>query len=510
MSRSKRPIASGKSKNRRLVFGPLPKPAGAITAPYAKDRPELKGLSCGGLTKIVADSSAFKSEIGAVCEKLDKQRANKPGPKPLYTALECELVLLYQRVCGLRAYSEARDRLTSDRGIEARRLFGLNRPRDINVNRKRSLRSGIPSEATVSRHRKRFGERRRRGAYERFFKKIVQEHLINFPEMREEARLLSLDGSKLETHFTCPIYDGDRLVNEHAVTCPDGGYVGRGAGADKSGHGFNQLTLTALSGLPLTGALLPLHHGESTAAIELVKRELRRDVLPYLARDKHHVLVADGAFHRHELRREIRQAGIVEQIHNVSHGDSERSTENARKHDHLVWEIDGYPNWHSNGHYEISCSCGEGTVAKRYRLKAERVVISSEGKCANCGPITITAGRWRKVQNYKRTGQTAFVRCQPDQMDEADQAFGNPLTFNDPLSEFYGWKRFAHGEGLHGTLVSRFGLLKGKRWFRRADQAKTDVAMVFSIMHALSMEQRRRAAANAAAAGSSPPTALAA
>ncbi len=62
------------------------------------------------------------------------------------------------------------------------------------------------------------------------------------------------------------------------------------------------------------------------------------------------------------------------------------------------------------------------------------------------------------------------------------------------MARIYGWKRFAHVEGFHGQLVSRFQLNKGKRWIRRKEQLETETAVVFSILHALAMEQRRRAA----------------
>jgi hypothetical protein len=68
---------------------------------------------------------------------------------------------------------------------------------------------------------------------------------------------------------------------------------------------------------------------------------------------------------------------------------------------------------------------------------------------------------------------------------------GNPLTFNDPIAQEYGRRRFGHNEGFHGALQSRFGLIKDKRWFRRPDEARIATSMVFIAMHLLAMEQRR-------------------
>ena len=81
------------------------------------------------------------------------------------------------------------------------------------------------------------------------------------------------------------------------------------------------------------------------------------------------------------------------------------------------------------------------------------------------------------------------------------------MTFNSLEAQEYGIRRFWHNEGFHGALVSRFGLVKEKRWFRRRDQARIDVAMVFSIQHAIAMEQRRRLRA---AQAQGPPLAAAA
>lgn len=505
-------MASGRSSakprppRQRLRYGPLPKPADVVEVPYGQQRPELKGLSCGELTMIVAETQAFKDEIGDVCAKLDKARQGRRGPAPAYTALECELVLLYQRVCGLRSYREARDRLAGDRAHDARRLFRLDQPRPLPGKRVRTLTDGIPSEATVSRHRKRFGERRRRGAYERLAQRLIREHLIEFPEMREEARIVGIDGSKIATHYTCPRYDKHgKLLNADRVTCHDGGYVPDSAGAEKSGQGYNLISMSTMTGLPLSWGVTRLSDAESQAA-EATIDHFQRDVRPHLDHSQLNVLLGDAAFHSHAFRRASHQAGFVEVIHRVSHSDRERTRRNAERHTKMRFEIDGYPNWQANGHSEIFCKCGRGQTSKVLGLNRGRAVVRTEGRCSTCGTISVTAGRWRKAKNPNR-----FVRVLPGEQDRIDWAFGNPLTYHDQLASIYGRQRFAHGEGFHGHLVSRFQLLKGKRWFRRIDQPRTDTAIVFSVIHALAIEQRRRvAAARSESAGSDPPTAEAA
>jgi hypothetical protein len=486
-------------RGRRARYGPLPKPPEKVEVPYAQNRPELKDLSCGERTEIVLESTAFKEEIGAICDKLDAKRGRnggKRGTAPLYTAWECEAVFVYQRVCGLLSVKEARDRLAGDRGNDARRILGFNKSRESNPKRVRKLRVGVPSEATLSRHKRRFGERRRRGAYQRLWKRLAREHLVEFPEFREEARLLALDGTTVQTHYTCPrkARTTGRIVNRDQVTCWDGGYVPASAGAEHSGEGFNHVILTTLSGLPLASETIPLQEGEPEAGRRAI-HAFRRDALPYLETNKLNVLIADGGFHSHALREEARSARMVERIHKTSHGNKQKSKQHAKKRDEARFVIDEHPNWQANGHDEISCRCGEGHVWKELGIASGRSVVRTVGDCSNCGRISITAGRWRKVQNVGKTGQSGFVRVMPGQEDRADYSFGNPLTFNDSLAEVYGNKRFSHNEGLNACLSDRFRFNRHKRWFRRRDQVDTDAAIIYVIMHSLAMEQRRRAAA---------------
>ncbi|MDX6587214.1 MAG: hypothetical protein QOI31_1687 [Solirubrobacterales bacterium] len=488
-------------RERRIRFGNLPKPPERLDVPYALEREEFQGMSCGEMTEIILRSQAFVDVIGRICAKLDQKRARR-GSKPLYTALECESVFVYQRVCGLLAVKEARDRLAGDRADDARRILGFERNREPGSARVRKLRVGVPSEATLSRHRTRFGERRRRGAYQRMFRALLAEH-AQFPEFLEEMRLTGIDGTKIETHYTCPKVDpkSKKVVNADEVTCPEGGFVGEKAGADKSGHGFNAVLHATLSGLPVGVAVTPLHHSESDAAIGLME-EFKNGIGQALPKDKVHMVIADGAYHSHRVRKAMHEAGLVERVHRVSHGWGPTSREHAARVDKNRFKIEGVKHWQANGHYELVCDCGNGKTWKEVEMRGGKPVIRTVGECKTCGErISITAGRWRKVKNSGRNGQGAFVRCMPGEFDEADHAFGNPLTFNDPLAAVYGRKRFGNGEGLNGALVTRFKLNKGKRWFRRMDQAELDVAMVFSIVHALAIWRRREIAAGGGTSG---------
>lgn len=490
----------GQAKTRLRWSSNLPKP-GSGEVPYAKSRPELKGFSEAQITRQILDSQAWKEIVKPVLDQLDKERARPGKEKPLYSSEELESVLLYQRVCGFASYKRARNALAGDRG-EARQLLGFDKPRNRN-RRVVKLFDGVPSEATVSRHRARFGERRRLEVYLALEQRLLTEHLAD-PELQEEARILNLDGTKIQTHYTAPIIDPKtkETINDARVTAPEAGYVPHRAGPDKSGHGWNLVSITSTTGVPLAWKVVPLNVSEKKVSIELVRDDFAKRVKPHLKRDKLSVLSADGAFAKQELRAELRCLGIVENIHVVSHGEMEESKANAAKNAAKRIPIQGYKTWFTNGHRELVCACGAGTTIRRLSLDRDgKAVARNEGTCKNCGSITITSGDWRKAKNPDR-----WMRINPqNQHEKPDLLMGNPLTFNDRVAAEYGRRRFGHHEGFHGALVSRFGLIKDKRWFRRLDEAKIATAITFCVMHVAAIEQRRRRAEADADQAQAPP-----
>jgi hypothetical protein len=141
---------------------------------------------------------------------------------------------------------------------------------------------------------------------------------------------------------------------------------------------------------------------------------------------------------------------------------------------------------------------------RRWTIRDGKAIPAVEDRCETCGPIHITAGTYRKVQNPSK-----FVRwLSTDPESERDWRLGNSLTYHDPISRSYGRARYAHNEGFYGSLSRRWRLIDQKRWFRRRSQVEMNFYGVFSIMHVLAMEQRRRAAQQATA--TAPPPALAA
>jgi hypothetical protein len=306
---------------------------------------------------------------------------------------------------------------------------------------------------------------------------------------------LNVDGSTVRSHYSTWERVDKKTGEVLPATLEGGGYMPRdhrNFGSD--GHGFTMVAVSTSTGLPLSLRMVPLavkDESEPDTALKMFREDwgrLRPFLDPGIA-----VLTGDAAFKKQELRAEVRKHGIVENVHVASHGSGETNKRNQRRKDAQEWEIVGYPNWKANGHRELSCRCGDYKLAKRVSLnKNGEAVVRTEGECKTCGPITITSGKWRAAYSPRR-----FVRCLPGEENAADFSFGNPLTFHDKTAKVFGRNRFGHNEGLHGTLVTRFGLLKHKHWFRRREQAELDFLMVFCSMHALAMEQRVRARAAA-------------
>lgn len=477
----------------------FPRPSNG-EVPYAQCRVELDGYSAAELTRIILDDESWREVMLPILRAVDAERrcARAHGPDPRYLTEELEAVLLFKMVSGLETVKDAVERLAGN--PQARALLGFDRARNqdrpANMGRRRvkngarrCLVDGVPSESTLSRHSEDFGEERRLAAYKAFHKHAKERHLAT-PELHAASRLLFLDGTEITVRYTCPIIDPKtrKVVNKKRVTCPDGGYVP--ADGDRGGHGFKLLIICAEDASELDYSLIKIHDAEVTTAIELVTSSFGPEILPQLGDPILRVTSADGNFTSPHLRAALRQYGIIENIHTVSHRHEQSSLENAAKNNKFEIKIDGYDNWLSNGHRELRCVCGSGTISRRVDLDSKGCVRSSvEGRCRTCGSITITSGQWRRAQNPSR-----FVRVDPSNpFEERDYLFGNSLTFNDPLAGVYGKLRFGREEGMHGHMTTRFGLLLPDRPFQSKAEAETAVAGVFAITHVLALVQRVRA-----------------
>jgi Transposase DDE domain len=482
----------------------LPEPPSGVETPYANCRLEWQGVGLGEKTKVVLDSAAWQDVMIPALIELEADRPRK-GPDPSYSSEELERAVLFQKVAGVENYKQARNLLASDRHAETRELLGFDKPRTRRGKNKTTFKSldGVPSEVTVWRHEQRWGLERHIEIYEEVFQRLLHEHLED-PDFQDEARVLNIDGSVVRSHYTSFERVDWKTGEIKPPTLEGGGYMPRDEkNIGKDGHGFNMVSVTTPTGLPLAYRIVPLatkDHSEADTALAMFREEWQEHVAPLLD-DKMRVLTADGAYTKGELRAQLRQLGIVENTHPVSHGKGETNKANAEKHDAMVWQIEGKRNWRANGHRELYCVCGAGkTIPRISRDKDGRAVVRVEGDCKTCGSITITSGLWRVAQNPRR-----FTRCKPGEADQADWLFGNPFTFNNKQAKAFGSARFGHGEGFHGHLLTRFGLLKHKAWYRRRKEAQLDFLMVFCSMHALAIEQRKRAKVAGTIHGADPP-----
>jgi len=514
--------SSNQRDDTRLRYsGDLPVPlTGEV--PYALKRPELAHLDEAAITELILKSDAWRDVMHPYFGEIDARRSKSAKIQPLYNAETLEAVLLFGRVSGLKAYGEIRARLAGDLGGAARRVLDLERPRSIPGQKVVKLRSGIPSESTMCRHRtKHFPEEKRAEAYLALEKRLRDEHLAT-SELREEARVLDMDGTGIITHFQAPIYRARKTAKKgrregplklengglsasgyRLVTAPDAGYMAKAAGVDGGCSGWKLVTIMTQTGVPLAWDLKPLNYSEVDFATELLHEQMP-DVIDKLGPRRLRILNADGGFTSSNVRAQCRQLGVLENIHPVSHADRMRSKRNRRRADNTRIPIHGNANWSSNGHRELTCKCGQGRVVRRIKLGPDGTTIArAEGQCPNCRSVTITSGEWLLAQNPSEFWKVD--RGIPSQRARVDYLFGNPLTFHDVVASRYGRGRFGHNEGFHSALGSRFGLTDEKRWFRRRNQAVIEVAMTFAIMHAVSMALPREARAGAA-----PPLAAAA
>lgn len=498
-SRKRLKLKEAERDKRRLRYGLLPVPSETVEVPYAKRHDD--DFDAGEVVGWLVDRPEWQDTIGAECALVESERPRK-GPKPSYTTIELEAALFFQIISGIRTYKAARDRLAGDKAERSRAALRFDQPRESRCSSERTCFAGIPSEATMSRHRARFPHERRLKAYMRYFDRLRQVNAQD-PQLRAGLRLLGVDGSVQLTSLTCPKLDVDtgEVLNHSSITCMDGGYVGKGVPAHKQGHGYAVVPIVSLDdGLPWS-----YHHGrisdnESTAALAALE-DFKAKVLPYAGPRRLGVFAADSGFNSRELRTNVRDVGYLDCIHEVSHALGRESTDREyTRAEKRVFEIEGHPNWYADGFRELHCKCGKGKAERfrRMELRGERAVGRVEGRCNNCGSITVTSGKWKTVRDTTREtgderGSNRLARVQPaDPPKVIDWAFGSPLSFHDKLAEKYGSLRFGHGEGFNGSAVKRFKLLKTKGYYRTGPQAELHCLMVFCAMHGMTMRKREQ------------------
>jgi hypothetical protein len=354
------------------------------------------------------------------------------------------------------------------------------------------------------------------------------------PEAAEGSRALFMDGTSLNPYFDCLITrngvpqndkpralkrcqvkpvldergkvvwngvlseerwsslaDQDKSFRRYWAYSADGGF-GASNSPSRSGHGYSIVNIVDSSGLPIDFNVAPINPDESKSGALLLDR--LGPTLSLFPQNGIRVFGADSGFTGYPVRSRIRALGMLENIHVVSGAPSDRSKnerEKRRAEQRRIPSVDPktgkiHKKWHSNGLFELFCDCGRGEVQKRFRHdQSGKLIPSLEGQCRSCGPITITSGRW----TYKGGEWVKVITS--NHLDEPDLAFGNPLTFDSPIAKAYGRRRFALQEGVHSILSNRFGLTRGRRRVKYADEARLQTAMTCSVMHLLADVQRR-------------------
>jgi hypothetical protein len=372
--RRKQPKSEASPRKRRLRCGTTwPEPIKG-DVPYANSRPELAGLCLGEKVRLVMSTPAWNEVMRPVLDALDAERP-KLGPAPSYTSEELEACLLYQRLAGESTYAKARARLAGDHGERDREALGFDRPRKRVGTGLRLVRSwdGVPSEATVWRHKSRFGLDRHVAAYRVLFEALVREHFEEFPELADEAQIVHWDGSALLSHYTSRERTKRRKDGTKEVKPPTlvgGGFMRRTEdNPGKDGHGFCMVAGVTQSALPLVARLTPIQEKEHKTAAAIIQDEWRRVVARYLPDNKVRVMAGDGAYSGGLMREAVHRAGFIPNTHTVSHSKRDRSVDNAEDRRAARLEIRGRENWHLNGLFDLFCKCGKGKTYRRVSKK---------------------------------------------------------------------------------------------------------------------------------------------
>ncbi len=511
-------------KRRASRSATLPPAPEDRTLDYAASREELRGIEPGEVVLAVEELRGFREVVLPSLEAADAARlAPRPGEKkrrgqrPKFFALDYWRFEMLRRVIASQSTVHTRDWLTTDKAERTRELLGFDKPRPHGGGKPQRWMEGVPSDSWVSDFRlKWLPEAELAALMQQLERWALTEKLTSVPGAREECRVLYADGSKLETHATAPIVKKDKdgnvieVVNEWkkgrdgkkvpAITAPEAGYVpNKGRNADHSGHGWNIVMVMSSKGTVLAPRNVPMHAGENTTLIEMVPEvgQVLRTLGgadgggPERDGQELRVLSTDCNFHSHELRRELREIGIIENTHLSSHAKRPSSKKDAKERGGKRYPIDRHPDWFLNGHRELVCACGKGKTSRVASIqpKTGKATARLKGECPKCKSVTITSGLWMQTDN----ASSKFQQCLPHDRARVEWDVGNPLTFNDPLSKAYGVARFNGQEGAFGSqFTQRFGLLKSKRWFYRQSQVDLEVAAVVTITHALSLERWRR------------------
>lgn len=519
------------------------------TFPFRVGNDERDAWRAARQTSAIINSPAWAATIGAELDRRDAE-APKRGNGRMYSGQELESVFVFRFLYGDNAtVKETVGALEGHRAGQARRLLGFDVPRD-NVRNRRVTpdgahgMDGVPSEATLCRHRKRFPAHEAAALWDDLVTELVAFHAESSETFRQDLRVLMMDGFVSRTVYRprktmdpanykqredekkeAPLVDfvqsdGEvvkkRWLNhqpprrkkdknapentddpteerdpEAHLTAPDAGYVGFGPNTpgSKSGAGWVNVITTTHNGFGIAAETWSNGEAEPRLATKSLQGQLAQRLEGILRDDEVGVLTADGGFHSPHVRKAAMDLGYVPNISERSGSQNPKSKKAVAEADVERLRLVKYAKWSADGHQALRCECGQGTVASRINRSGRAVVLRAEGSCATCGGAMVTAGQWRRARNPNTYRQVASGERGNPNIPHITFALGNPLTFNHWYAKEMGDRRFGTGESGISHIANKYGFTKRRR-VRTRDQVRVELSVAFAMQHAVALERQ--------------------
>jgi hypothetical protein len=323
------------AKKKRIRYGTFPPAAPTIELAWAKCRDAHSGLTAAERAQRVILTRAWQTVMVSALDAFDAARRSRRGPAPVYSAHELEAVLLFQRVLGETTVKNGREKFAGDLHTDAPKMFGLDHSRWRPRRGLRRRTAGIPSGATLCRYRHQITDEVRNEACAALLAFSRREL---YARLAAHDRILYVDGTKLEAHFTAPKRDAKTkdIVNASKITAHHAGYVPKSTHPDKAGHGWMLVSLLTEDGIPLAHEVAKLPDYETDVPI-IVFDAFGEHARPNLT-EPHavRVLSGDAAYADPNLRLAARRHGLIENAHTVSHANRPSSIKNTDKYDGMT------------------------------------------------------------------------------------------------------------------------------------------------------------------------------
>ena len=437
---------------KRETYGPeVPSPPVKSWAPGSRTHLPKGELMLAALLRSDAWTTVYLPFVAS-------QLAKSPGS--LWSALDLECLLLVAIEHGKWIMGGIRNRgirgfLTSEDGRLARAFLGFTYNRSP---RRKGIRNdlSIPSVATISLFRDRVPWEERAAAAKRLFE-ALRDAGLELIEVQEACNVLYGDSYDAfitgipESEDNGEIPDDEKPKRRRRLVA-GAGRVGHRRADKPGGAGFKISNISCALALPIDLFVSAINVADKTAALINLLPALRDTLakLPLRVR----VMCADAAYWGEDLIYALMRLAFVPCVHSTSHSKREKSGAVAARLNAMRIPLAG-SQWFANGHFELFCECGYGTVSARVKLgKRGRAQITAVCRCTKCGQLEVTAGLWRIVR-----GAHEFRRirgwCPPKYRRPY---LGVPYTFNDKRAKRYGSGRFGYQESFHGQLRSAYNV----------------------------------------------------